>query len=67
MVQGYDSDGGGKRDDREDHGRDADGDDDDGHGDGGRRGQNQPNPRDALFLVTPCPGDSRRSTANHES
>jgi hypothetical protein len=58
MVQGYGSDDGSARtdneqDDEPDHGED-------GLGGSRHRGQNRPKPQDALFLVTPCPGDSTR-------
>jgi hypothetical protein len=58
MVQGYGSDAGSARTrneegDEEDHGEE-------GQGGSRHRGQNQPKPQDALFLVTPCPGDSTR-------
>ena len=62
MAQGYGSSSGSARsgDDEEDN-DDGNGDhSEDGRGGTRNRGQNEPKPQDALFLVTPCPGDSTR-------
>jgi hypothetical protein len=62
MVQGYGSSSGSARsgDDEEDNDNGNGDHSEDGQGGTRNRGQNEPKPQDALFLVTPCPGDSTR-------